>query len=291
MQTVLIAGNEIDSVYLSFLTSIFHFGFEFDLCLLGASKGIALALTDKLLQSGGKYRILAACRDSSSSAGLKDLQEKYGSELLHIFQLDVNHPESHKNLKVAIQAVGITTIDIVISNAAVVSWEDSSPLTTTPELINTVFQTNVIGAMLTLQTFADMTKSSPTRLFIVISSILASIEHTEEWGLVPSYSMSKAAINSFACLMSTEKSLKEAGCKFLCIHPGSVKTTMNPWGTETVEECAKDLEVLLLLASEYQLNGGSISTNPIPSTHTAFVDKLSQRNCVFVSHNGSLIEW
>jgi NAD(P)-dependent dehydrogenase (short-subunit alcohol dehydrogenase family) len=258
----------------------------------GASRGIGLGLVKQLLQVGEKYKVIATCRDPSNAPNLTALKGVYSDERLVVLPLDVTSSESHKNLKDNVVERGVSSIDILIANAGILIREDNSPLHTTSDQITTVFQTNVIGAMLTLQTFSDLTIASPTRLFVVISSIMGSITQTAQTGGTASYRMSKAAINSYAATLSAEWAVKNAGCKVLCVHPGWVQTDM---GSEkaplSVDGSVQDIETLLSAASSYQLRSSPTAAVTVPTPYQPFVEKLQKFNCVFVKHDGTLLDW
>lgn len=159
------------------------------------------------------------------------------------------------------------------------------------------------GAMLTFQTFTDLTTTSATRLFVVISSILGSITNTVE-NFLPigntSYRMSKAAINSFAACFSAEAVVKAAQSKILCVHPGWVQTDMGGANAHlTIEQSVEGLAALLSTVAAYQTNSLTAVTTTVsapsslvqPAVYQAVLDKIDTQDCVFVAYNGDLIEW
>lgn len=259
----------------------------------GASRGIGLGLVKQLLQVGEKYKVIATCRDPSNAPNLTALKSLYSDERLVVLPLDVTSSESHTNLKNIVLQHGINSVDILIANAGILTREDNSALTTTSNHITSIFQTNVIGAMLTLQTFADLTIASPTRLFVVISSVMGSITHTaQSGGGDASYRMSKAAINSYAATLSAEWTVKNAGCKVLCVHPGWVKTDMGSDAAPlSVDGSVKDIETLLSAASSYQLRSSPTAIVTVQTPYQPFLEKLHKFNCVFVKHDGTLLDW
>jgi len=257
-----------------------------------------LGLVKRLLQAGDLYRVVATCRNPDTASGLSGLQSTYSDRLI-VLPLDVTSAKSHQELKASLHLKGINAIDILVANAGIASYEDTSALTTTPDQVNEVFKTNVIGAMLTFQTFTDLTTTSATRLFVVISSILGSITYTVgNSGFPSSYRMSKAAINSFAACFSAESVVKAAQSKVLCVHPGWVQTDMGGAGAPlTTEQSVEGLAALLSTVAAYQTKSlaaaaTSASSNLVqPDAYQAVLDKISTQDCVFVGYNGDIIPW
>jgi len=267
-----------------FKTNVGLFSFFFQ----GASRGLGFGLVNLLLNSGS-YKVIATCRNPTGSNSLTSLKSSFGEDRLIVLPLDVTSAESHLKLKETLRLNNINSLDILIANAGILIREDNSALNTTPEQINTVFRTNVIGAMLTLQTFDDFVTSSPTRLFAVISSRLGSITNALESGGMPSYRMSKAAINSFAATFINEPLISSAKCKILCIHPGWVQTDMGGERAPlTIEQSVQGIENLLSIAGNVQ---HSISQKTELPAYQQYHELLSKQNCVFTSYDGELLEW
>lgn len=287
-QTVLVTGMSVCFTFV-FIVIVM-------ICLLGvstgAARGLGLGLTKKFLELGEDYRVIATFREVSDISSLVELQTLYGCERLLLLLLDVSSLESHNTLKQELLGRGINSIDILVVNAGIMIREDRCALTTTAEQVNEVVQTNTIGAMWTMQTFIDMVINSPTRLIAIISSLQGSITNAERRGNNPSYRLSKAALNSFAAAFSAEPLLREKDCKILCIHPGWVKTNM---GTEkaplTVEKSIQGVSEVIVVASKVQRGEIIIEKDESQERLDSFMNELKQSACVFVKHDGSLLNW
>lgn len=98
-----------------------------------------MGLVKRLLQSGDLYRVVATCRNPDSASDLTGLQSTYSDRLI-VLPLDVTSVKSHQELKASLHSRGINTVDILVANAGIASFEDTSALTTTPDQVNAVFQ-------------------------------------------------------------------------------------------------------------------------------------------------------
>jgi NAD(P)-dependent dehydrogenase (short-subunit alcohol dehydrogenase family) len=187
--------------------------------ITGTSRGIGLGLVKEFLKYS-EYRVIATCRTPSLAKDLRKLQKEHSKRLL-IFPLDITLEESHRTLKESLSDHEITTIDILIANAGILSEEaDGLPSTCSIEVLKDNIETNVIGSILTLQSYQDLVCKSRLKVFSAVSSGLGSLSNTEQYGgYYPAYSMSKTALNMFCCSFAVEKSMIESGSKMILIDP------------------------------------------------------------------------
>lgn len=164
-----------------------------------------------------EFTVIATCRSPSNATELQDLALQHGGRIT-VLPLDVSSPSSHEELLRTLASMGIATIDILFANAGVLSSR-SGCFECTSEALKTDFETNVVGSVLTLQSYAQFVINSQLKLFAVTSSVLGSITNASSFGGVPSYRSSKAALNMFAVSFSVEPRIKDAGCKMLIVHP------------------------------------------------------------------------
>jgi NAD(P)-dependent dehydrogenase (short-subunit alcohol dehydrogenase family) len=190
--------------------------------ITGTSRGIGLGLVKEFLKHS-EYRVIATCRSPSLAKDLRKLQKLHSKRLL-IFPLDITLVESHETLKESLSDHQITSIDILIANAGILSSEESDtlPSTCSIDVLKEDFETNVIGSILTLQSYQDLVCNSKLKLFSALTSGLGSISNTEQHGgYYPAYSVSKTALNMFCCSFAGEQSKKETGSKMLLVDPVS----------------------------------------------------------------------
>jgi NAD(P)-dependent dehydrogenase (short-subunit alcohol dehydrogenase family) len=111
---------------------------------------------------------------------------------------------------------------VVIANAGIASENHGGdlPLSSTPADMLNVYNTNVVGSLLTIQAYNSLLCAGTPRLLMVISSRLGSIEQTAGTGMMTSYRASKAAVNMLAMTYAEDKAFRAAGGKVLAVHPG-----------------------------------------------------------------------
>lgn len=152
---------------------------------------------------------------------LNALCERADGRML-IFPLDVKSRSSHAVAKEFLLSQGIAKIDILIANAGISSRNHpiDPVLSCSEEDMISVYETNVIGTLLTLQSYTDLVCKSEGKLCLVMSSLLGSIERASDVGGYTSYRATKAAVNMIAVTYAADQLVKENGVKVLLVHPG-----------------------------------------------------------------------
>jgi len=255
----------------------------------GASRGIGLGLVREFLKHS-QFRVIATAREPLEAKELQSLQKNVSEERLIIVPLVVTSPESYENVKVQLASKSITSIDVLIANAGVLTTGQLA-LDSTVEAMRHDFETNVIGAMLTLQSFSGLVLASRLKLFSVMSSILGSIESAgvDGWAAVTPYRVSKAAINMYGVNFASEDRIKKAGGKVLLLHPGWVQTDMGGKGADiTVDESSSGLVNVVLTALAVQTKSAE---HTVPSSHKDYQASLSTNPFAFVDYRGELLHW
>ncbi len=253
---------------------------------------------------------------------------------LILLELNVTNPESHTSMKRELFRLNISRIDVFVGNAGINSTsrhsstsassaettDSSDPHKSSMSLsdsMRTIFETNVIGNMMCVESRRDLLAASPLPLIMFISSERGSLAHAVEDadGMSP-YRISKAALNMLAVGVSRDPVLEAAGgVKVLCMHPGWVKTDMGEAGGRvppvTVEEsCAGMVHVLhqamrqrkcphLFATSASTTASLSSSTSSSSTSSTSasvlpalpFLTALEETSCVFVNYLGELLPW
>lgn len=133
-----------------------------------------------------------------------------------MFQLDTVVAESHQAVLKQLQEAGVKNLDVVIANAGIGSR--GPVLQCTPAEMLDVYNTNVVGSMLTMQTYHDLLCASGVKLMVVISSRLGSIEQNDSGGCA-AYRASKAALNMLA-MSYAQDNARDTGCRVITVHPG-----------------------------------------------------------------------
>lgn len=273
--------------------------------ITGASRGIGLGLTKALLTHSNQ-KVIATCRSPIKAIELNALAEQYGPDRLIVIPLDTTDSKSHENMLTQLESHNINALDIVILNAGIASDRDpDNPTETCPaDDMRNIFNTNVVGTMLTLQSCSKLLQRSATKLLVITSSILGSISTTVQSGFggYASYRVSKCAVNMLAATYVQEGAASTSGCKALCVHPGWVQTDMgNKGGRQahiTVDEsCQNIVRVLhsatLVTNAQQPLISNTVAHSAVPTSKTMkrFEQILGQESCVFVNYDGEILPW
>ncbi|KAI8978298.1 NAD-P-binding protein [Trametes punicea] len=188
--------------------------------ITGANRGIGLELTKQVLDLPSST-VLAACRNPSKATALNALVRSSGGRV-HILALDVTDRQSIRDsAKAASTFLGERGIDYLVNNAAINEREWDSAFTLDAEIMQKVFETNVVGPAYIAQVYLPLVEKSEKKTVINVSSELGRL--TADFGTrSTSYSIAKAALN-----MLTYKQQKERpDLIFIALCPGWLRTDM-----------------------------------------------------------------
>jgi NAD(P)-dependent dehydrogenase (short-subunit alcohol dehydrogenase family) len=180
---------------------------EKTILVTGASNGIGLALTQKLLSEG--FQVIAVTR----SGEVPDSS----AENLTVLKGDISNEESIKAVAGMLEEKGIT-LDYLVNNAGVgVDLSDEIP---TAEKMKISFDTNTIGTVLFTEAMLPFINKGGHIVFL--STAMALIRNVGP--SAPAYRMSKAALNVYAVMLSER--LASEDIRVTPLHPGWVQTRM-----------------------------------------------------------------
>lgn len=175
----------------------------------GASRGIGLSLTKKLLDEG--IYVIAVARKVDS---LKEMSTQFPSQL-QIISADLATKEGQ--LSVA-PAVGKTMIDYLVHNAAVIDpLGKNALLEAAPEEIYSILQVNVVAPIILTNQLAPSLKAG-SRILLISSR--AGDKMNEGMGL---YCISKVALDRYTESLQLDM---PKGVLAAAVHPGDVDTDM-----------------------------------------------------------------
>lgn len=175
--------------------------------VLGASRGIGLALVQQYLDAG--QRVIATARDDAALAHLRAL----GADTLRI---DLAQPASVSGLSWLLDG---EKIDIALYVAGQFAPEGAT-FAPTQDVFDRLMHTNVMGAMQALPQVAPWVENAGGQ-FAFLSSVrghIGSSTSSSAWV----YHASKAALNK--AVVSAQADYPRA--QFLLIHPGWARTDM-----------------------------------------------------------------
>lgn len=181
--------------------------------ITGGSSGIGFEMARRLLELGNK--VIITGRDLEK---LEEAQKKLPD--LHIFQSDVNDPESIKKLYVDVTS-NHPDLNFLINNAGIMRklsmLDDSLDL----DNINREVVTNLSGPIRMVKQFLPHLMKQKSATILNVSSGLAFIPYP----LSPIYSATKAGMHSFT--MALRVQLRNTNIKVIELAPPGTDTPLN----------------------------------------------------------------
>ena len=205
--------------------------------ITGAGRGLGLGFTIQCLSHG--YYIFAGVRNLQKATALQELSEKYPDNL-KLLSLDVTNSHSIDDSYNFVSAQ-VNRIDLLINNAGVNSKSDGMGCRANHVHLGQldsrrmldIFHVNAIAPIMLAQRYVDLLKAGTNSIIVNISSEQGSITTKVADGNY-SYCASKAALNMLTRTLAFD--VIQFDIIAVTIHPGSVKTDMNPRGSLTPTE-------------------------------------------------------
>jgi NAD(P)-dependent dehydrogenase (short-subunit alcohol dehydrogenase family) len=149
-------------------------------------------------------------------------------------------------------------LDVLVNNAGTLVPEDQNPPASVPtSAFRETFEINVFALHEVTKAFWPLLNKSKAARLVNVSSALGSLTLHSNGSFgdfkVIAYDASKAAVNMMTVHYAHQ--WRDTPHRANTIHPGSVKTDLNPYGDLTVEEGAKT-SVDLATIGEDGPNGG-----------------------------------
>ena len=206
--------------------------------ITGANKGIGLETARQLGRKD--FTIVITARDEQR--GRSALEALRADDIdAQLLLMDPTDPASVKRAVAEIDSK-FGVLDVLINNAGTMVKSDFNPPSQVPtEALRETFELNVFALHdVTCAFWPQLNRSKAARL-VNVSSILGSLTMHADGSLgdfkVIAYDASKAAVNMMT--IHYAHLWKDTPHRANTIHPGSVKTDLNPNGELTVEEGAK----------------------------------------------------
>jgi NAD(P)-dependent dehydrogenase (short-subunit alcohol dehydrogenase family) len=182
--------------------------------IVGASRGLGLALADEYLTRG--WRVIGTVRGSAHT-GLHDLQAGTGGRL-SIEHLDIDEPEQITALRQRLEG---QLLDVLFVNAGIALDADQSIGQIGTEAFVRMMVTNALSPMRVIETLDALV--APRGVIVAMSSGLASVSNNTDGGW-EGYRASKAALNT---LMRSYAARQPVPTRtLLLMAPGWVRTDM-----------------------------------------------------------------
>jgi len=196
--------------------------------VIGASGGIGLAMTRKLLADSRFSQVIATCRDPEHAEDLLDLTEQFDS--LQLTDLEATDPDSFSRLSAHLQDHNLKP-DLVIYCAGLLhSGSQVQPEKRLEDIelsaMERVFAVNTFGPALMFKSLLPLLGRNDRCVMAVISARVGSIEDNRLGGWY-AYRASKAGLNQIMRTATIEARRRFKGCILTCVHPGTTDTGLS----------------------------------------------------------------
>ncbi len=209
----------------------------------GGNRGIGFAIAQGLLQKGCEVIITARSLDKAQESAEK-LQA-----LGKVTPIELDVTDDH-SIAQAVENLRqqVNQLDILINNAGIYPDEGVNILTISRDLLESTLNANTFGAIRMVQTFLPLLEKSQDARVINVSSGYGEIN-----GLsadVPSYCLSKLALNGATIMLAQALRSKEIAVNAMC--PGWVRTDMG--GAAASRSPEQGADTAIWLATEASRN-------------------------------------
>jgi NAD(P)-dependent dehydrogenase (short-subunit alcohol dehydrogenase family) len=193
--------------------------------VVGASRGIGLALTQGLLDEAGIRRVYATYRQSDTAEGLLSIDE----QRLQTLRADITSADDLQGLAATIRE-NQDHPDFVI-NAAGILHEDAlrpekSLKQCNQDALLRLFQVNSIGPLMLARAVLPLVPKDRAGHFAVLSAMVGSIGDNRLGGWY-GYRASKAALNQFMKTLAVECQRSHPRLCITAIHPGTTDSALS----------------------------------------------------------------
>jgi NAD(P)-dependent dehydrogenase (short-subunit alcohol dehydrogenase family) len=204
----------------------------------GANKGIGLQTVKQLSSLG--IKVLLGARSFEKAKSSADLLIKQDLDVVPI-EIDPTKNDSVVKAGCYVEEK-FGRLDILVNNAGtLVSGDFNKANEVDISVFRETYEINVFGLHLVTKTFWLLLQKSNSARIVNVSSQLGSLTAHANMQFpdfqVIAYDSSKAAVNMMT--IHYANLWKNTPHKVNAIHPGSVKTDLNPYGSLSVEEGAK----------------------------------------------------
>ncbi len=193
--------------------------------VVGASRGIGLALTRQLLQQQGIKQVYATYRQAQTAEGLFDIND----DRVHTISADITRPDDLQGLADRIKSNGHHP-DFVINSAGILHEADLQPEKALgqcrQDTLLRMFSVNSIGPLMLAKAVIPLMPKKRAGHFAVLSAMVGSISDNRLGGWY-GYRASKSALNQFIRTLAIECRRSHPNLCITAIHPGTTDTALS----------------------------------------------------------------
>lgn len=197
--------------------------------VIGASRGIGLAMVESLVDSGRFATVVACCRQPDQAGDLKALAGRFGG-MLQLVELDLTRPDSIEGLVAALESEALAP-SLVLNVAGLLhQGERLQPEKRLEDLelasLERVFAVNAFGPALVMKHLLPLMHREGKAVMAVLSARVGSIGDNRLGGWY-AYRASKAALNQFMKTASVEARRRFRNVILTALHPGTTDTGLS----------------------------------------------------------------
>jgi NAD(P)-dependent dehydrogenase (short-subunit alcohol dehydrogenase family) len=184
----------------------------------GGNRGLGLETCRQLLDHG--LRVALTGRDQHAiTRALQQCGDSAGNAIA--VRMDVT---DHASIAAAHEAIveQFGAVDVLVNNAAILLFENSSTLAIPADGFRRTFETNLFGVIEVCRVFVPPMAARRYGRVVNVSSGAGQLSHMSTYA--PAYSMSKAALNAFTKILA--ETYRDRGVLVNAVDPGWVRTDM-----------------------------------------------------------------
>lgn len=196
--------------------------------VVGASRGIGLALAEMLLSNEPECVVIATHRPAGPSGGLRALADRSAGRL-ELLPLEFTSDESLQNFQSYLQDRP-DHVERVIHAAGLLHEGEIQPEKTITQCrsdhLMRLFEVNSIGPLMVAQAVLSAQHRKNRFSFAALSAMVGSIGDNRLGGWY-GYRASKSALNQFIRTLSIECRIKFPRATIIAIHPGTTDSDLS----------------------------------------------------------------